>query len=221
MLVVETDQPLGTTMISANSWADPLVPRLLFRFPSDWQNPPRLFTLAPDWTSRIEPAPDGGWQWRVPAATWDEHTEPLPSGQRDRAALSGWPAGAARRAAVGGRRQHSAEGTDRCRRLAARATLPTARRRLTRRAATIALAIRNEELQHGRIFDPDAIALMRDSLRPIALPWVDGRRRGAAARHPLADGGPGDRRVRGAPGGLRLAAGGGGAGGARGTAGRC
>ncbi len=80
VLVVETDQPLGTTMIGGNSWADPLVPRLLYRFPSDWENPPRLFTLAPDWTSRIEPAPDGGWQWRVPAATWDEHTEPLPAG---------------------------------------------------------------------------------------------------------------------------------------------
>jgi hypothetical protein len=80
VLVVETDQPLGTTMISGNSWADPLVPRLLYHFPSDWQNPPRLFTLAPDWTSRIEAAPDGGWQWRVPAATWDEHTEPLPTG---------------------------------------------------------------------------------------------------------------------------------------------
>jgi hypothetical protein len=80
ILVVETDQPLGTTMISGNSWADPLVPRLLYRFPTDWQNPPRLFTLAPDWTSRIEPAPNGGWRWRVPAATWDEHTEPLPAG---------------------------------------------------------------------------------------------------------------------------------------------
>ncbi len=48
--------------------------------------------------------------------------------------------------------------------------------------ATIALAIRNEEFQQGRIFDLDAIDAMRDSLRPIALPWVtvaaEARRRG-------------------------------------------
>jgi hypothetical protein len=38
--------------------------------------------------------------------------------------------------------------------------------------ATIALAIRNEEFQQGRIFERDAIDAMRDSLRPIALPWL-------------------------------------------------
>jgi hypothetical protein len=48
--------------------------------------------------------------------------------------------------------------------------------------ATIALAIRNQEFQQGRIFDLDAIDAMRDSLRPIAVPWVtvaaEARRRG-------------------------------------------
>jgi hypothetical protein len=48
--------------------------------------------------------------------------------------------------------------------------------------ATIALAIRNEEFQQGRIFDLHAIGAMRDSLRPIASPWVtvaaEARRRG-------------------------------------------
>jgi hypothetical protein len=90
VLIVETDAPLATPMIGANSWADPLVLRLLYRFPADWQDPPRLFTLEPGWTSRIRPDDAGpspgspgepsGWRWLVPAATWDEHWEPLPVG---------------------------------------------------------------------------------------------------------------------------------------------
>lgn len=77
VLVFETDDPLATPFIAANSWADPLVLRLLYHFPAAWQNPPRLFTLGGSWTRRVER--DGaGWRWLVPAATWDEHAESLP-----------------------------------------------------------------------------------------------------------------------------------------------
>jgi hypothetical protein len=77
VIVVETTEPLGTPMVAANSWADPLVLPLVYRFPPDWRAAPRLFTLGPGWTSRLQR--DGaGWRWLVPAATWDEHWEPLP-----------------------------------------------------------------------------------------------------------------------------------------------
>lgn len=44
-------------------------------------------------------------------------------------------------------------------------------------AHSVALAIRNEEFRDSRIFDPAAIAGMRESLHPIAQPWVAVRQR--------------------------------------------
>jgi len=79
VLVFETDNPPTTPFIGASSWADPLVLPLLYRFPATWQQPPRLFTLAPGWTGRVERA-GAGWRWLVPGATWDEHQEPLAAG---------------------------------------------------------------------------------------------------------------------------------------------
>ena len=35
-----------------------------------------------------------------------------------------------------------------------------------------ALATRNSEFYAERVFDPDAIAAMRPSLRPMAWPWL-------------------------------------------------
>jgi hypothetical protein len=79
VIIVETSEPLGTPMVAANSWADPLVLPLLYRFPPDWPAPPRLFTLGPGWTTRLQR--DGaGWRWLVPGATWDEHWERLVDG---------------------------------------------------------------------------------------------------------------------------------------------
>ena len=48
---------------------------------------------------------------------------------------------------------------------------------MTSAARLVALAIRNDEFQDGRILDPVAIAALRESLQPVALPWVAVRQR--------------------------------------------
>jgi hypothetical protein len=68
-----TDEP---TFIFTNSWSDPLILDETFAFPSNWTNPPRLFSLT-EWLNRVEPEGDH-LRWWVPGATWDEHWEVLP-----------------------------------------------------------------------------------------------------------------------------------------------
>jgi hypothetical protein len=68
------DEP---TFIFTNSWADPLVLGETFAFPSSWSTAPRLFSLT-EWQNRVVSGGDGGLQWWVPGASWDEHWEPLP-----------------------------------------------------------------------------------------------------------------------------------------------
>ncbi|MBV9546966.1 MAG: hypothetical protein JOY61_21570, partial [Chloroflexi bacterium] len=63
----------STTFIFTNSWGDALVLGEMLRFPAEWSNPPRLFSLT-DWQSRVEAQSDG-LRWWVPAASWDEHWE--------------------------------------------------------------------------------------------------------------------------------------------------
>jgi len=70
------DEPM---FIFTNSWADPLVLSQTFTFPASWSNPPRLFSLT-EWQDRVQADDRGGLQWWVPAASWDEHWEPLPQG---------------------------------------------------------------------------------------------------------------------------------------------
>jgi hypothetical protein len=66
----------STTFIFTNSWGDALVLAQTFSFPSEWNNPPRLFSLV-TWHERVHD--DGyGLQWWVPSASWDEHWEVLP-----------------------------------------------------------------------------------------------------------------------------------------------
>jgi hypothetical protein len=64
--------------IFTNSWADPLVLGETFAFPTDWANPPRLFSLT-QWLDRVQLAGDS-LRWWVPGASWDEHWEVLPQG---------------------------------------------------------------------------------------------------------------------------------------------
>jgi hypothetical protein len=64
------------TFIFTNSWADPLILSQTFAFPKDWSQPPRLFSLT-EWQNRVQ-ADGGQLNWWVPAASWDEHWEPLP-----------------------------------------------------------------------------------------------------------------------------------------------
>jgi hypothetical protein len=80
VLFFQRDEPDETHYIQTNSWADPLVLDMLFEFPSSWQLQPRLFTSEGDsWKQRVEQ--DGaGLKWWVPGASWNEHYEPLPSG---------------------------------------------------------------------------------------------------------------------------------------------
>lgn len=70
------DEP--TTFIFTNSWADPLVLGEVFAFPTDWANPPRLFSLT-QWLDRVQPEGDH-LRWWVPGAAWDEHWQVLPQG---------------------------------------------------------------------------------------------------------------------------------------------
>jgi hypothetical protein len=77
VLLYEFDADPPTTFIFTNSWADALVLRQIYRFPAEWHNPPRLFSVT-EWQSRIEPDGAGGMRWWVPGASWDEHWEPLP-----------------------------------------------------------------------------------------------------------------------------------------------
>jgi uncharacterized membrane protein YdcZ (DUF606 family) len=64
------------TFIFTNSWADPLVLDETFGFPSNWTNPPRLFSLT-EWQNRVF-ADGDQLSWSVPAATWEEHIEEFP-----------------------------------------------------------------------------------------------------------------------------------------------
>jgi hypothetical protein len=76
VLIYELDETMPTTFIFTNSWADPLVLMEMYRFPSEWRNPPRLFGLT-EWLPRV--VADGEQlQWWVPGASWDEHWEELP-----------------------------------------------------------------------------------------------------------------------------------------------
>ncbi|MBV9579252.1 MAG: hypothetical protein JO057_11755 [Chloroflexi bacterium] len=64
------------TFIFTNSWADPLILGETFAFPTTWSQPPRLFSLT-EWQNRVQ-ADGDQLEWWVPAASWDEHWEPLP-----------------------------------------------------------------------------------------------------------------------------------------------
>jgi hypothetical protein len=76
VLIYELSPADEPTFIFANSWADPLVLARTFDFPSNWTNPPRLFSLT-EWAERVEPEGDH-LRWWVPGASWDEHWEMLP-----------------------------------------------------------------------------------------------------------------------------------------------
>jgi len=78
VLLYELQPDQETTFIFTNSWGDALVLGETLRFPSEWTSPPRLFSLV-DWQSRVQ-ADGAGLRWWVPAASWDEHWEPLPQG---------------------------------------------------------------------------------------------------------------------------------------------
>jgi hypothetical protein len=67
----------ATRYILTNSWADPIMLAQIFRFPSDWKAPPRLFVVPTDWTKSIAQENDQ-LRWEVPAATWVAHWEVLP-----------------------------------------------------------------------------------------------------------------------------------------------
>ena len=77
VLLYESDGTAEPTFIFSNSWADPLVLALMYRFPPQWATPPRLFSLTA-WTDRVQPDGDH-LRWWVPGASWDEHWEEFPA----------------------------------------------------------------------------------------------------------------------------------------------
>jgi hypothetical protein len=76
VLIYELSSSDEPTFIFTNSWADPLILRQTFAFPSEWSNPPRLFGLT-QWLDRVYPEGDH-LVWWVPGASWDEHWEVFP-----------------------------------------------------------------------------------------------------------------------------------------------
>ena len=84
IFLVDRDLP-QTTFILAHSWADPVVLRQVFAFPSHWLNPPRLFVVPEDWSRGLAIVDLGSssglgkhLEWMVPEATWESHLEVLP-----------------------------------------------------------------------------------------------------------------------------------------------
>jgi hypothetical protein len=67
-----------TKFIHTHSWADPIILRQIYKFPTNWRNPPRLFTVNSDWLGQTIL---NGQQieWNVPPADWPSHLEVLPS----------------------------------------------------------------------------------------------------------------------------------------------
>jgi hypothetical protein len=59
------------------SWADALMLSQIYIFPSEWKNPPRLFTIDSD-LSNLTFLNNGQLEWNVPKATWPAHREVLP-----------------------------------------------------------------------------------------------------------------------------------------------
>lgn len=76
ILVINRGLP-GTRFIETNSWTDPLILQQIFRFPSEWRTPPRLFVVGPEWINSVTLEGDQ-LEWQVPAATWKTHREVLP-----------------------------------------------------------------------------------------------------------------------------------------------
>ncbi len=78
IFVLNHDLPT-TRYILTNSWADPTILYQVYKFPVDWQTPPRLFVVGADWTQTIVRVGDQ-LEWQVPGATWQSHREVLPDG---------------------------------------------------------------------------------------------------------------------------------------------
>jgi hypothetical protein len=76
IFILNHDLP-ATRYIRTNSWADPIMLAQIFRFPSTWKAPPRLFVVPSDWTKSFVQK-NGQLLWQVPAATWVAHWEVLP-----------------------------------------------------------------------------------------------------------------------------------------------
>ena len=76
IFVIDQNLP-ATHYILTNSWADPIMLTQIFKFPKNWETPPRLFVVPQDWMNSI--VEDGDkFLWKVPAATWKSHWETLP-----------------------------------------------------------------------------------------------------------------------------------------------
>jgi uncharacterized membrane protein len=67
----------NTTYISSLSYVDPIVPALIFDFPKEWINPPRLFHIRENLEEDLRIS-DGEVEWNVPAMAWEAHWEKFP-----------------------------------------------------------------------------------------------------------------------------------------------
>jgi hypothetical protein len=68
-----------TDYIATHGWSDPIVLNLVFRFPEDWKQAPRLFVIDGNWNKMVKVNGDK-FVWSVPEATWLPHQEDLPNG---------------------------------------------------------------------------------------------------------------------------------------------
>jgi hypothetical protein len=66
-----------TRFILTHSWADPIVLEQIYRFPSSWNQVPRLFVVEKTWTDRIV-AEGNLLKWWMPRAQWPAQWRDLP-----------------------------------------------------------------------------------------------------------------------------------------------
>ncbi len=74
VILVQHDGLPETRLILTHSWADPMIPAQLYRFPSSWTQPPQLFVVDDDWTQDV--VTEGTqYRWVDPATGWPVHLQ--------------------------------------------------------------------------------------------------------------------------------------------------
>lgn len=79
LIFVEGSRLWDSPYVKAYSWSNPIVLQQLFRFPSTWNRPPRLFVVSDECVRGIK-VEDGCTMWFMPAGLWESHWVELPQG---------------------------------------------------------------------------------------------------------------------------------------------
>ncbi len=75
IFVLDHDLP-ATRYIETNSWADPIILAQIYKFPTEWQTPPRLMVVDSNWIDTAIRQGDH-FQWEILVPLWKPHWEIL------------------------------------------------------------------------------------------------------------------------------------------------